>query len=418
MRRGLDAARTAAALRSAAMASSGPETTHCCGPVHGGQDTSATEQRRRAPLRAEQTASIAPGGSACISRPRAATSARRVLEREHAGQARRHVLADAVAEHRRRARCPRRIQSRASAYSTTNSAGWVSRVSVRRRGRASSAASADRAPRAGRSPRCRAQDLAAVVDVGAEDGLGLVEAAAHVRRTAALAGEQEGDGRSPVRRAARATALGDRPRASSAAASGLSRHTDDAAVGEGAAADLQRVGDVGEAQLGVLVQVSRPGCCAGALERRVGVFAESTQELAGVGVDGRRAPRGGASSSTTCALVPPMPNELTPARRGRRSRRPLARARRSRRTGCRRNRSAGSGVSKCRLGGISRCSSASTALIRPATPAAASRWPMLRLHRADGAEAAAGPSPRGTPAVSAATSIGIAERVPVPCAST
>ncbi len=29
----------------------------------------------------------------------------------------------------------------------------------------------------------------------------------------------------------------------------------------------------------------------------------------------RVAGRGGASSSTTCALVPPMPKELTPARR-------------------------------------------------------------------------------------------------------
>ena len=33
-------------------------------------------------------------------------------------------------------------------------------------------------------------------------------------------------------------------------------------------------------------------------------------------VDAARAARGGASSSTTWALVPPMPNELTPARRG------------------------------------------------------------------------------------------------------
>ncbi|PSK61472.1 hypothetical protein B0E53_06632 [Micromonospora sp. MH33] len=46
-----------------------------------------------------------------------------------------------------------------------------------------------------------------------------------------------------------------------------------------------------------------------------GVFAETCSRWAG---RIRRSARyaAGASSSTTCALVPPMPNELTPARRG------------------------------------------------------------------------------------------------------
>ena len=64
----------------------------------------------------------------------------------------------------------------------------------------------------------------------------------------------------------------------------------------------------------------------------VGVRAESDEQLDGSpGGDGRR-DGGGASSSTTWAFVPPMPNELTPARRGP-SARPLARAACSRRRG-------------------------------------------------------------------------------------
>ena len=44
------------------------------------------------------------------------------------------------------------------------------------------------------------------------------------------------------------------------------------------------------------------------------VLADRT--ISWAGRDGPDGSRGGASSSTTCALVPPTPNELTPARRG------------------------------------------------------------------------------------------------------
>ena len=47
------------------------------------------------------------------------------------------------------------------------------------------------------------------------------------------------------------------------------------------------------------------------------------------------------------------------------------------RPACRPRRCAGSAARKCRCGGISPCRSASTTLISPATPAAASRWPMF-----------------------------------------
>ena len=105
---------------------------------------------------------MAPGGIAPISRPRAATSARRVGEREDAGEAGGHVLADRVAEHRR-GRTPQAIQSRASAYSTANSAGWVSAVRA-------SAAAASASPGAAKqerpqiAPEPRQQQVAGAVE--------------------------------------------------------------------------------------------------------------------------------------------------------------------------------------------------------------------------------------------------------------
>ena len=110
--------------------------------------------------------------------------------------------------------------------------------------------------------------------------------------------------------------------------------------------------------------------------RAAGVRAASSSTCQGR--DGPEGAAGGASSSTACTLVPPMPNALTPARRGS----PFAVqsvSRSATRNGLAAKSMAGFGVAKCRLGGIWRCSRASTALIRPVTPAAASRWPTLVL---------------------------------------
>ena len=80
----------------------------------------------------------------------------------------------------------------------------------------------------------------------------------------------------------------------------------------------------------------------------------------------------GASSSTTWALVPPMPKELTPARLGAlvrgQGRNPLFTKK-----GVSSKRICGLARSKCRLGGRTPRSSAIAVLIRPATPAAESR---------------------------------------------
>ena len=86
----------------------------------------------------------------------------------------------------------------------------------------------------------------------------------------------------------------------------------------------------------------------------------------------------GASANTTCAFAPPKPKELTPA-----SARPPFSGQAVRfcatRSGRLSNGMFGLGSVKFRLGGIIRWRMAKATLISPATPAAASRWPMLVL---------------------------------------
>ena len=115
-------------------------------------------------------------------------------------------------------------------------------------------------------------------------------------------------------------------------------------------------------------------------------------------------------------LVPPNPNELTPARGG-----AASAGQGSSWVGTRRaiwsKGMYGLGVSKCRLGGIWPWRSASAALSRPAIPAAASGWPMLDLIEPTAQRSpAARPAP--TTAASDFISIGSPSRVPLPCAST
>ncbi len=113
-----------------------------------------------------------------------------------------------------------------------------------------------------------------------------------------------------------------------------------------------------------------------AVSSAAGVRAESTRRWAGDWALVRRG--SGASSSTTWALVPPIPNELTPARRGWPSH-SQARRRVFTKNGELSKSMFGLGLVKWRLGGSSPCRSESTVLMKPATPAAASVWPMLVL---------------------------------------
>ena len=151
-----------------------------------------------------------------------------------------------------------------------------------------------------------------------------------------------------------------------------------------------------------------------ALERALAARREQQQLVRARGA--RRPAPSGASSSTTCALVPPTPSELTPARRGAPPR-AQSRSVALTKNGLLAKSISGFGASKCRLGGIWRCRSATTVLIRLATPAAVSRWPMFVL-----TEPIAQKPLRSVPwrkaCVSAATSIGSPSAVPVPCAST
>ena len=124
----------------------------------------------------------------------------------------------------------------------------------------------------------------------------------------------------------------------------------------------------------------------------------------------------GASSSTTCAFVPEIPNEFTPARAG-----PSCAGHGVAVVGTEKGISLhgmfGFGVTKCRFGGIVRCDRQSVVLMRPAIPAAASVWPMfvfddpIRQHCS---------AVRRVPktSVSAPISTGSPTAVPVPCAST
>ncbi|CEZ57122.1 Uncharacterised protein [Mycobacterium tuberculosis] len=86
----------------------------------------------------------------------------------------------------------------------------------------------------------------------------------------------------------------------------------------------------------------------------------------------------GACSTTTCALVPLRPNDDTAALRG-----PAAAGHGALSVGTN-SRVADASMAgfhrvKCKLRGMCPRCTASTALMNPATPAAASRWPMLVL---------------------------------------
>jgi hypothetical protein len=125
---------------------------------------------------------------------------------------------------------------------------------------------------------------------------------------------------------------------------------------------------------------------------------------------------GGASSSTMCAFVPPIPNEDTPARRGP----PPAGSHGVSAVGTQNGPFAksisGLGSVKCGTGESWRCSMASTALITPATPEAWLRWPMLAFTDPSAHQPVSPARPKTL--VSAATSIGSPSFVPVPWAST
>src|SRR5580704_18589989 len=116
----------------------------------------------------------------------------------------------------------------------------------------------------------------------------------------------------------------------------------------------------------------RPANCRNA----VSDLADNVKRCIGRSTADEAAERAGACSTITWALVPPNPNELTPARRF-----PAGHGVGSvtMRIGSLSQAIIGLGCRKCRFGGITPRSIDRITLIRPHTPAAHSRWPQLVL---------------------------------------
>ena len=116
------------------------------------------------------------------------------------------------------------------------------------------------------------------------------------------------------------------------------------------------------------------------------------------------------ASITTCALVPPKPNELTPARR-----RPSGHGVDwvGTKKGEPSRSMSGFKLFKCGCGGISPCMRLSAAFMTPATPAAASKCPILAL-AAPNAQRCCCPRPGVNTVCRDLTSIGSPSAVPVP----
>ena len=134
-------------------------------------------------------------------------------------------------------------------------------------------------------------------------------------------------------------------------------------------------GDVGEVDVGVGAQVGGE-LGGGAVERRRRCAPDTVISWAGARRARTARPRG-ASSTITWALVPPAPSPVMPAMRVPPGPGVHGRSSALTKNGLFGKSACGLGASKCRLGGISPCCSASTVLIRPPMPAASPVWPMF-----------------------------------------
>ena len=244
-RRAADALGSARVSANAATAArSGRRPRRCRAPLTAAIDSAVGQQRpatsaspalhRQHRARPASTASAGRGRRPAAARPAART------RRPGGGD----VLADAVADHRRRARRPSDRQSRASAYSTANRAGWVqrglpaSRLRPRRRV----------APRS-RSRRSRPEFGAQQRRRTRRRGRGRPARSRRARAPMprvlrALAGEQERHPRRGDRRPRRRRAACGRASAAAASAAVGGDHARPGA-GTARAARPQRVRDVG-----------------------------------------------------------------------------------------------------------------------------------------------------------------------------
>ena len=313
-----------------------------------------------------------------------------VLEREDAGQAGGHVLADRVAEQGRTAHAPARPERGPGRTRRRTGPAGPAAVSAGRRRRPASGQDAPEvaAARAGRGPAGAAGGSRRTVEPLAEGRLAPVEARRHAgvlgplaRRTGRrpAAGRRPGGARRP-RRSARVRA-----------ATGLRRVAGDHGppVREGLRPTWRVWATSASAAPGA-PPGGRPGRRwpppgpRGCGPRGPGAAAGPRRRRR------RRAARGGASSRIAWALVPPKPKELTPARRGAAPGSP-------RRPGAGRSATRNGAAAKSISGfgrlevdgsaGSSPCSSARTVLISPAIAGGGVQVAEVALDRAEGAEA-------------------------------
>ncbi len=301
--------RSASAFSKSATASVGPDTTQARTLLIVAMESSAGSEGRSS-ASGSRTASMEPAACSCMRRARVATrssaSSREKTPARHAATYSPREWPSSAA-----GVTPRLIQRRASAYSKTKSAGWVRRVwssaacavssspdggyriarkSRPSRGRSSSAQRFTSARKTGScswSPRpmftfCAPWPVKrnATRPSSCATGAAVVAVGAHARNAATASGRSRA---TTARRWANSRRPAWSVQATSARArSGFSRsHAARFAVARSSAS---------------------------------GVFAESGNTCAAR--ETRGAGSGGACSRTTCTLVPPMPMELTPARRG------------------------------------------------------------------------------------------------------
>ena len=372
-----------------------PDTTHEPSALTAAMARSRG-MRARTSASGSGTASMPPGASDLEQAPAQQHEAQRVVERHDAGQAGGGVLAHAVADERVGPHAPRhplpgeRVLDREQRRQPPRRRFELRR---RRRGRpaarlASMQRRRDRAP----APRQLRHRSTLVRETPARARSSPCPMADVLR---AAAGEHEHRPTAAVALPwAVARSRGLPARRCADGLGGVMRHDERARRANGwrparSVWATSRMGGVGVGVEGV-GQARRRGVERGRRPRR-----QHQQRARGVGPLVRRGR--GASSSTTWALVPPMPNELTPARRGvapggHGARRCVDEERRGREVDARdsASRSAGSG-------GISRCSQRQHRLDQAGDAGRGVEVADVGLHRAERAEAAGARCRRGTP---------------------
>ena len=358
-------------LRQALHLGDGAGDDAAAGRVEGGQGQAAGEQRTHLSL-GQAHREHGSRSHALHQPPARHGQPQRVRQREDAGEARGHVLAVAVAQQRREASHPSPSTCRAREYSTVKSAGRATRVSGQQLLAAASwPGSGSSSVRTSLAQR-HLQQPEAHVHMRAEVGLGLVQLAAHGHLLGALAGEEEGHAHAAARLHV-VQLHGRRGLAQALHQLGRVPGHHGPAVLEAPAAHARACRPRPPASgAGAPPRAPRAGCPGPPAPRACAPTAAPPGEDGGLG----SLRCSGASSRMAWALVPPMPKELTPARRGTGPRFHSRRAVLTKKGPASKSME-GLGRSKCRLGGISSWRNASAALMRPTRPATVSRWPMF-----------------------------------------